>query len=112
MASSNSLLVFSASVPTYFMTIGAALPTATPTGTPTVTRTPVAPRPWGTPSKLPPSRSTKRIPVVALTGHALAGQSKLARDAGCDGYLSKPISPKKLVAEVERCLCKLVHSPT
>ena len=32
------------------------------------------------------------IPVVALTAFAMKGDEQIARDAGCDGYLSKPIS--------------------
>ena len=46
----------------------------------------------------------RHIPIIALTAHAMAGDDRRAIEAGCDGYLSKPISPKKLVAEVERAL--------
>ena len=46
----------------------------------------------------------KHIPVLALTAHAMAGDRERALDAGCDGYLSKPISPKAVAAEVERVL--------
>jgi two-component system cell cycle response regulator DivK len=46
----------------------------------------------------------RHIPIIALTAHAMAGDDQRALEAGCDGYLSKPISPKKLVAEVERVL--------
>ena len=45
-----------------------------------------------------------KIPVIALTAHAMADDEERARAAGCDGYLSKPISPKLVVAEVERVL--------
>ena len=47
------------------------------------------------------------IPVVALTAHAMDDDEEKALEAGCDGYLAKPISPKKLVAEVARLLQKL-----
>ena len=47
---------------------------------------------------------TRTIPVVALTGHALAGHSKGARDAGCDAFLAKPCLPDQLVAEIRRML--------
>jgi CheY-like chemotaxis protein len=47
---------------------------------------------------------TRTIPVVALTGHALAGHSKGARDAGCDAFLAKPCLPDQLVAEIWRML--------
>lgn len=46
----------------------------------------------------------RHIPIIALTAHAMAGDDRRAIEAGCDGYLSKPISPKKVVAEVERVL--------
>ncbi len=43
-----------------------------------------------------------KIPVIALTAHAMASDEDMAREAGCDGYLSKPIMPKDVRAEVER----------
>jgi len=48
-----------------------------------------------------------KIPIVALTAHAMDGDEQRALDAGCDAYLAKPISPKKLVAEVGRLLEEL-----
>jgi len=47
---------------------------------------------------------TARIPVVALTGHALAGYSERARKAGCDAFLAKPCLPEDLVAQIQRML--------
>ena len=44
------------------------------------------------------------VPVIALTAHAMAGDEDRALEAGCDYYLSKPISPKRVVAEVQRVL--------
>lgn len=43
-----------------------------------------------------------RIPVVALTAHAMASDEDMAREAGCDGYISKPVMPRDVRAEVER----------
>jgi CheY-like chemotaxis protein len=42
------------------------------------------------------------IPVIALTAHAMATDEEMAREAGCDGYISKPVMPKDVRAEVER----------
>ncbi len=44
----------------------------------------------------------RSIPVVALTAHAMATDEQLAREAGCDAYVSKPVMPKDVRAEVER----------
>ena len=44
----------------------------------------------------------KAIPVIALTAHAMASDEEMAREAGCDGYISKPVMPKDVRAEVER----------
>lgn len=45
---------------------------------------------------------TAGIPIIALTAHALAGEEQRARDAGCDGYLSKPVEPIRVVEEVQK----------
>jgi two-component system, cell cycle response regulator DivK len=40
--------------------------------------------------------ATRSIPVVALTAHAMRGDEERARQAGCDGYISKPIDTRQL----------------
>ena len=40
---------------------------------------------------------TKDIIIVALTSHAMVGEAQRAKDAGCDGYLSKPIDTRTIV---------------
>ena len=47
---------------------------------------------------------TKDLPVVAMTAQAMAGDRERFLAAGCDGYISKPISLKTLYAEVKRHL--------
>ena len=47
---------------------------------------------------------TRHIPIVALTGHALAGASEGAKRAGCDSFVTKPCLPDDLVVEVKRML--------
>lgn len=44
------------------------------------------------------------IPIIAVTSYALSGDSQKAFDAGCDGYVAKPYSPKKLLSIIEETL--------
>jgi two-component system cell cycle response regulator DivK len=48
--------------------------------------------------------SLARVPVVALTAHALRGDRERFLSQGCDGYLSKPIEIRTFVAEVDSFL--------
>jgi two-component system cell cycle response regulator DivK len=48
------------------------------------------------------------VPVIAVTAHALSGAEQEARAAGCDGYISKPISPRQLLAKVRESLSSAV----
>ncbi len=59
---------------------------------------------WQATRELKADDRTKHIPIVALTGHALAGHSELARQAGCDSFVTKPCLPDALVAEIQRML--------
>jgi two-component system, cell cycle response regulator DivK len=59
---------------------------------------------WEVTRRLKADPKTQPIPIVALTAHAMRGDEERARQAGCDGYLSKPISPKRVVEEVKRYL--------
>src|SRR5262245_29865792 len=59
---------------------------------------------WEVTRRLKKDARTKSVPVIALTAHAMRGDEERAREAGCDHYLTKPISPKKVVAEVRTIL--------
>ncbi len=63
---------------------------------------------WEATRQLKSDERTRHIPVVALTGHALAGASEGARKAGCDSFVTKPCLPDDLVVEVRRML-NVVH---
>ena len=59
---------------------------------------------WEATRRLKLDERTKHIPIVALTGHALAGYAEGARQAGCDAFVTKPCLPDALVAEIQRML--------
>ncbi|MBV9774412.1 MAG: response regulator [Gemmatimonadetes bacterium] len=59
---------------------------------------------WEATRTLKDDPGTAHIPIVALTAHALAADRTRALEAGCDGYLAKPVEPRKVVAEVRRWL--------
>ncbi len=46
----------------------------------------------------------RAIPIIAVTSYALSGDEVKAREAGCDGYMSKPFSPRELLAKVREFL--------
>lgn len=46
---------------------------------------------WNAAQKLKADESTRSIPLYALTAHTLPTERKRAIQAGCDGYVSKPI---------------------
>ncbi|HZG42710.1 MAG TPA: response regulator [Longimicrobium sp.] len=46
--------------------------------------------------------ATAGIPVLAITAHALTEDRQRALEAGFDAYLTKPIEPREVVAEVMR----------
>lgn len=52
------------------------------------------------------SDETKNIPVVAITAHAMKGDEEKFLEAGCNGYIAKPISTRDFVSKVEMYLNK------
>ena len=46
----------------------------------------------------------KAVPIIAVTSYALSGDETKAREAGCNGYMAKPFSPRQLVAQVRSLL--------
>ena len=46
----------------------------------------------------------KNIPIIAVTSYALSGDDKKAFAAGCDGYVTKPFSPRELLAKIREYL--------
>jgi two-component system cell cycle response regulator DivK len=46
----------------------------------------------------------RHIPVIAVTSYALSGDEVKAKEAGCDAYVTKPFSPRALLAKVREYL--------
>ena len=67
---------------------------------------------WEATRRLKADQRTKAIPVVALTGHALAGISEGAKQAGCDAFVTKPCLPEDLVREIRKILDRPSSSTT
>ena len=59
---------------------------------------------WEATRCLKADASTKAIPVVALTGHAMAGHSESAKSAGCDVVITKPCLPHDLIKEIKKVI--------
>lgn len=50
------------------------------------------------------NEKTKHIPIIALTSYAMVGDREKSLQAGCTGYIEKPINPETLMAEIEQYL--------
>ena len=46
----------------------------------------------------------RHIPVIAVTSYALSGDDRKALEAGCDAYVTKPFSPRVLLAKIREFL--------
>jgi signal transduction histidine kinase/ActR/RegA family two-component response regulator len=63
------------------------------------------------------SRDYARVPIIAMTAHALNGDREMCLGAGMDGYVVKPIKPADLFSAIDDVLAKghsaikLVHNP-
>lgn len=48
----------------------------------------------------------QQVPVIALTANAMYGDEERILDAGCDGYLSKPVGRARLIEAIEKYLAE------
>jgi two-component system cell cycle response regulator DivK len=50
------------------------------------------------------SAALSETPIVAVTSYAMPGDRERALEAGCSGYIEKPINPETFLAEIESAL--------
>ena len=56
---------------------------------------------WEVARTLKNSETTRKIPIIALTAHAMSGDREKAIGAGCDDYHTKPAELTKLLAQIQ-----------
>ena len=61
---------------------------------------------WEATRRIKADEETRQIPIIAVTAHALDDDREKATQVGCDGYLAKPVAPRRVVEEVERFIGK------
>lgn len=59
---------------------------------------------WTATERLRADPETRGIPVIAVTAHALPEHRERAKSLGCEGFLTKPCPPRRLLAEVRRVI--------
>ena len=59
---------------------------------------------WEVTRRLKDDATTRHIPVIALTAHAMAGSREQALEAGCDDFDTKPINFQRLLQKVDQVL--------
>ena len=59
---------------------------------------------WEATRQIKAAAETQRIPIIALTAHAMSGDREKAIAAGCDDYDTKPVELPRLLQKIEALL--------
>ena len=59
---------------------------------------------WTAARELKSDDTTRLIPIIALTAHAMSGDREKALEAGCDEYDTKPVEMPRLLGKIEALL--------
>jgi CheY-like chemotaxis protein len=59
---------------------------------------------WEATRRVKADESTRKIPVIGLTAHAMSGDREKAIEAGCDDYDTKPVEIDRLIGKIEQLL--------
>ncbi|MCX6074342.1 MAG: response regulator [Campylobacterales bacterium] len=52
------------------------------------------------------AKEGKDIPIIAMTSYAMSGDKEKMLNAGCNGYIEKPIDPERVIAQIRDVLEK------
>jgi CheY-like chemotaxis protein len=63
---------------------------------------------WQATRKLKADATTRHIPVIALTAHAMASDRQKGLEAGCDEYETKPVEFRRLLKKIQSTLQQAV----
>lgn len=59
---------------------------------------------WEATRQVRSNDATRKIPVIALTAHAMSGDREKAMEAGCDDYDTKPVEITRLLGKMSALL--------
>jgi two-component system, cell cycle response regulator DivK len=59
---------------------------------------------WEATRRIKANDATRRIPVIALTAHAMAGDREKAMEVGCEDYDIKPVEMSRLLGKIAALL--------
>jgi CheY-like chemotaxis protein len=61
---------------------------------------------WEATRRVREAEAGNRVPIIALTAHAMSGDREKAMAAGCDDYDTKPVELERLLGKIEALLAK------
>jgi two-component system, cell cycle response regulator DivK len=61
---------------------------------------------WEATRRVKAAEASSRIPIIALTAHAMSGDRERALGAGCDDYDTKPIEMPRLLEKIDALLAR------
>lgn len=59
---------------------------------------------WELAGRIRRTEAGKDVPIIAVTAHAMAGDEERALEAGCNGYVTKPIDEDVLLEKIRELL--------